>query len=63
MIRTLYDERVFLRGKAEGEKEKSIEMAIKLLKKGISIEDIVDLTNLPIEEIETLRDDYVLDEE
>jgi len=59
MIRTLYDERVFLRGKDEANKE----MAIKLLKKGLSIEDIVDLTNLPIEEVEALRDGHVLDEE
>jgi len=59
MIKTLYDERVFLRGKKEAIKE----MAIKMLKKGMSIEDVVEVTNLQIEEVEALRDGCVLDEE
>ncbi|MCL2099554.1 MAG: hypothetical protein FWH24_03850 [Oscillospiraceae bacterium] len=61
MIKTLYDERVFIRGrsegKAEGKKEEAIEMAKRALRKGISIEDIVELTKLTVQEIEALNEE------
>jgi predicted transposase/invertase (TIGR01784 family) len=42
-------------GIAEGELKGKREMALKMLKKGNSIEDISDLTELSIEEIESLK--------
>ncbi|MDR1236206.1 MAG: hypothetical protein LBJ96_04320 [Holosporaceae bacterium] len=42
-------------GKAEGALEKTRALALKMLKKGTSIEDIADLTELSIEEIESLK--------
>jgi predicted transposase/invertase (TIGR01784 family) len=41
-------------GKAEGKVEEKINTAIRLLKKGISIEDVSEATELPIEQIEKL---------
>jgi predicted transposase/invertase (TIGR01784 family) len=43
-------------GEAKGKKEKDGEIALGMLKKGNSIEDIADLTNLSIEEINFLKD-------
>jgi predicted transposase/invertase (TIGR01784 family) len=43
-------------GFAEGELKKAQIMALKMLKKGNSIEDIADLTELSVEEIESLKD-------
>ena len=42
-------------GKAEGAKENSIEVAKKLLKMGMAIEQIKEVTNLSVEEIKELR--------
>ncbi|HLU22127.1 MAG TPA: hypothetical protein VKZ77_06545 [Bacillaceae bacterium] len=42
------------KGKAEGEKQKAQEIAIKLLQKGESIEDVSDTTGLSHEEIKSL---------
>ena len=39
----------------EGSKQKTYEIAKKMLKKGNSIKDICDITGLSIEEIEKLR--------
>ena len=39
------------KGRAEGEKEKAVTIAVKLCKKGASIEEISELTGLTIEEI------------
>ncbi len=41
-------------GKAEGRDEKAIEVAKKLLKKGFSLEDIADTTELPLTNIQEL---------
>ena len=41
-------------GKAEGRKEGLFEVAKKLLSKGVSISDVVDLTGLTKAEIEAL---------
>jgi predicted transposase/invertase (TIGR01784 family) len=41
--------------KAEGKIEGKIESALKLLKKGISVEDVSDTTDLPIEQIKELK--------
>ena len=40
--------------KEEGRDEKSIEIAKKLIKKGLSVEDIADTTELPVERIKEL---------
>ncbi len=39
-------------GKIEGEKQKSIEIVKKMLKKGSSVEDVAEMTELSIDEIE-----------
>ena len=64
MIKTLYDERVFIKGKQEGkeegkqegrqegEKAKAIEMAYKLIKRGLNIADMAEDTGLSVAEIE-----------
>jgi predicted transposase/invertase (TIGR01784 family) len=43
------------RGEARGEQKKAIEMAKKLLRKGTSIDEIVDLTELSEQEILQLK--------
>ncbi len=48
-------EDMYERGLLEGEKAKSIEIAKKMLKKDIPIEEIIDLTGLSKEEIEKLK--------
>ena len=55
-----WDEQFFKRmaekeGREEGRKEANIEIAKKLLKKGMSIEEIVEITGLTKEEIEKLE--------
>ncbi|WP_316812269.1 hypothetical protein [Pedobacter heparinus] len=45
---------LYIRGEMKGEQKKSIEMAIKLIVKGMSVEEIADLTGLTIEEIQAL---------
>ena len=42
-------------GIEEGAKEKQIEIAKKMIKKGMSIDEIMELTNLSEEEIEKLK--------
>ena len=42
-------------GKVKGKKEKSIEIAKKLLEMGISTEKIIEATGLTKEELEKLR--------
>lgn len=41
-------------GREEGQKENKIQIAKKMLEKGISTEDIIEITNLTKEEIEKL---------
>lgn len=43
------------KGKAEGKHEKAVEIAKKLLAKGISAEEAAELTDLPINEVEQLK--------
>lgn len=40
--------------RAEGERKKALEIALKLKKMGFSAEDIVKITDLTIEEVEKL---------
>jgi predicted transposase/invertase (TIGR01784 family) len=42
-------------GEERGERKRDREIALKMLKKGNSIEDIADLTGLSIEEINSLK--------
>jgi len=42
------------KGKKEGEREKSIEIAKDLLKEGMGINKIAQITKLPVEEIKKL---------
>jgi len=42
-------------GRKEGRKEANIEIAKKLIKKGMSVEEIADITGLTKEEIEKLK--------
>ena len=51
MVRTLYDENVA--------KQKALEIAKRLLKKGLSVEDTADSTGLDIEIIEVLQDQEI----
>ena len=44
----------FVEGIAEGKTEEKVNTAIRLLKKGMSVEDVSDATELPIEQIEQL---------
>lgn len=43
------------KGRVEGEKNKSLEIAKNMLKKQMSIQDIAEVTGLSPEEIETLK--------
>ena len=43
------------KGKAEGEKKKGLEIAEKLLEKGIDIKNIAEITEISEEEIENLK--------
>ena len=51
MIKTLYDERVFIKGK----KEKAIEMAKKMLLKNKPIDEIIEFTELKEKEIREIE--------
>ena len=42
------------KGLEQGKKENSIQIALKLKSRGMSIEDIVDITGLTKEEVEAL---------
>jgi hypothetical protein len=46
--------KVFGEHRAEGEKQKAFEMAVKMKRKGYSVEDICEISGLSPEEIETL---------
>ena len=43
------------RGKLEGEKEKSIEIAKNMLKRNFTLEEVIDITGLTKKEIEKLK--------
>ena len=54
--KAIMDERdAMYKAKKEGIKEGKIKIAVKMLKKGIDIESIVELTELEKEEIEKLK--------
>jgi predicted transposase/invertase (TIGR01784 family) len=59
MTRTLYDpvveERGKMKGKLEGKLEGKMEAARNALKKGFSIEDITEITGLPLETVQKLK--------
>ena len=59
MIKTLYDERIFVKGKVEGSingrKEERIEIAKEMLVDGEPMEKIVKYSKLTVEEIEELK--------
>ena len=44
-----------LKGQLEGKLEEKKETARKMLSKGMSVEEIVELTGLPIEEVKKLK--------
>ncbi|MPQ31292.1 hypothetical protein E4V42_07565 [Clostridium estertheticum] len=46
-------------GREEGEIKKAIEIAKKLLRKGVSIDIIVESTDLTIEEVENIKKEVV----
>ncbi|MBX4261265.1 hypothetical protein KTC96_06750 [Clostridium estertheticum] len=47
-------------GREEGEIKKAIEIAKKLLRKGVSIDIIVESTDLTIEEVENIKKEVVI---
>lgn len=44
------------KGFAEGEKQKALEIAVKLLKKGSSVEDVADITGLSLEQVRVINE-------
>ncbi len=52
-------EKEFEKGKIEGERLKLIEIAKRMLKKGSSIEDVLEITELSIEEIEKIKNKMI----
>lgn len=44
-----------LEGKAEGKDEKAREVAVKMLKAGMALEQIASLTDLPLEQVQQLQ--------
>ena len=44
-----------IKGKIKGEKQKSIEIAKKLLRMGMTVEKVMDATGLTNEEIEKIK--------
>ena len=51
MIKTLYDERVFIKGK----KERDIQLIEKMLRRGDTISEIADFLEITIEEVEKVK--------
>ena len=52
-----YERKGMEKGIEEGIKEGKIAVAEKMLEKGMNIEEIADLTELPVEEVERLKRD------
>ncbi|MGL4800601.1 MAG: hypothetical protein ACRCWY_14590, partial [Cellulosilyticaceae bacterium] len=52
MTKTLYDPEVERRGIEQGVKQEKVEMAKKMIDKGLNIEDIIELTGLTRKELE-----------
>ncbi|MBR1734224.1 MAG: hypothetical protein IJ730_02065, partial [Alphaproteobacteria bacterium] len=46
------------KGKAEGANEKAVEVAKKMLRKGIDVDDIADISGLSVEEIKKLSNAF-----
>ena len=59
MTRTLYNpivaEKAKLEGKLEGRLEGKLEAARNAVKKGFSLEDIAEITGLPLETVQKLK--------
>lgn len=59
MIKTLYDPRVKAAGKKvgkkEGKKERDFEIALRLLNRGMNVNEIADITELTVEEVRKLQ--------
>lgn len=47
------------KGRMEGKLEKAIEIAKKLLAKGASIEDIAEITDLPVSDVKKLKNEMM----
>ena len=54
--RVLREQEIFDAGVEIGESQKEIKIAVKMIKRGDSIEDIVELTDLPVDTIEDLKE-------
>jgi len=48
---TLEDTRVYREAKAEGEREYKLKMVPKLLARGLNVEEVADIVELPVEEV------------
>lgn len=55
MTRTLYDPVVAEKAKLEGKLEGKLEAARNALKKGLSLEDVAEITGLPLETVQKLK--------
>jgi len=55
MTRTLYNPIMAEKAKLEGKLESKLEDARNALKKGFSLEDIADITRLPLETLQKLK--------
>ena len=51
----LRDQDKFEKGREEGEEAKAIKVAKKMISKGIPIEEIVEITELRVEEVKRLK--------
>ena len=55
MTKTLYDPLVEKKGREEGQKVKAFEIARKMFAKGMSLEDIQEITDLSEEELRNIK--------
>jgi hypothetical protein len=58
MVKSFYDPKVEERGIEKGATEKALRVAEKMLRRGDSVEDIVDMTELPKEKVIELKKKY-----
>jgi hypothetical protein len=55
MIKTLYDERVFVKGKEEGELKRNMKLIEKMLRRGDTIDEISDFLEINVVEINNAK--------
>ena len=55
-IELLLQDTILEKGIENGEKQKALEIAEKLLKKGFSVEEVADDTGLDVEEVKAIQD-------